>query len=98
MASLQRISNQLFKQKVLLFSNQSINLQTFTVFTSLELISLQTFFHVPHQGLNKVTSKGVLRLCRVCGDVSKELPRQPFKTGEITKWFQKPGTQSTFQK
>lgn len=48
--------------------------------------------------LNKVTSKGVLRLCSIHGDVSKELPRQPFKTGKIVKWLQKPGTQSTFQK
>lgn len=98
MAFLQDISNQHFKQKVFLLSNPSIKLQNFTVFTALVLIALQTSLHLPHYGLNKVTSKGVLRLCSIHGDVSKELPRQPFKTGKIVKWLQKPGTQSTFQK
>lgn len=101
MAFLQGISNQYLEQKVFLFLNQSINLQNSTVLIVLMLSCLQTGempFHSLHCRLGEVPSNGALRLYSVHEDVSKGLPRQPFKTGKIIKWVQKPGTRRTFQK
>lgn len=90
MAFLQGISNQYLEQKVFLFLNQSINLQNSTVLIALMLSCLQTdemLFHSLHCGLGEVPSNGALRLYSVHEDVSKGLPRQPFKTGKILNGF-----------